>query len=364
MKPLSSPISVFIAITDKCNLNCKHCNVASSLNRGNELTFNEWKELFDHLVDIKTLKVWISGGEPFMRKDLFDLLDHISGKPLYIDGLNTNATLIDRDKAKKLAAYRKLRQVQVSVDGSCSAVHDRLRGKGAFEGMMRGVDNLNRAGIHTYAFTTVNKFNLKDLEKTVRTVVDSGLSFIRFTPLLVLGNADRFSGEIALSRKELIGAVEETARLKRKYGKEIIGGVLAEMGDSYSDMQRYEEMIPSEGPVSNFTGCKATLQRCTVRPDGYVVPCDRLWHLKAGNIRESTFSDIWNSSPVFREFRQRFSMTIDRIEECRDCKYNRVCTGGCPASAYHRNKELFDLDPLSCHRYLKEDIFGEDDDKA
>jgi len=114
--------------------------------------------------------------------------------------------------------------------------------------------------------------------------------------------------------------------------------------------QRYEGLKGKNIPPRFVTGCGSVRNEVTIRFEGNVTPCDRLSHMVCGNIRNQTFKDIWLNSPLLNEFRKRMNITLAEFEDCKNCEYNILCTGGCPAVPYGMGKGIFNHDPLSCYK--------------
>jgi MoaA/NifB/PqqE/SkfB family radical SAM enzyme len=113
---LSAPLTVFLDVTNRCNLRCHHCSASAGDELDHALTTEEWLALIRRLAELKVLKVIISGGEPLMRPDIFRLLEELDRWRIGIK-MNTNATLVDEQVAARLAGFRMLRSLEVSLAG-------------------------------------------------------------------------------------------------------------------------------------------------------------------------------------------------------------------------------------------------------
>lgn len=351
VKPLSAPTDIFLEITSVCNLRCKHCNVYPYREDPDEFSFEEWVRLFDRMVELKVFTVWISGGEPLARKDLFELLDAIHERPLRVKGLNTNATLVTREKAKRLAGFRKLGVVQVGLDGATAGSCDRLRGQGTFERAVRGTKLLVEAGLPVTFFTVFTKYNRHEIRAMAELARDLGVRNVSCNILLPQGNALHFFEEIALSDAEWREAVEEVGALSAEFPG-LLGGPLRQCFDRFGTFERDLAEAGDTGP-RYLSGCKTAITECTIMPDGRVLPCDRLQDLTAGNLREKDLQEIWLRSEVFESFRKRFDVLLDDLETCRGCRYQPLCTGGCPSLPYYLEGRLLARDPYSCYKFFK-----------
>ena len=351
MRVISAPINVFLVITELCNLSCRHCATSSPRFSQDNLKLNEWLRLLRRLVELKVFELVISGGEPLCYKGLFPLLEYIEGTHLHYT-LNTNATLITRETAKRLGDLQRLDGILIGLDGSTASVHDALRGEGVFQRTLRGIELLkefSESGINL--FCVVTKLNYKDLPSIAQVAGGLNVDSIQFEPLLVQGNAIHYQQELLLSLDETRKVYQTIEELSLEYGDFISGNYLT-MGGYYRDFKKWAVELKDLPEAAYMNACNAGIEKCALRPDGWVIPCDRLYDLKVGNIRKRDIQDIWLNSERFQKFRQRFSHRISELRECRDCPYNRFCQGGCPAVPYYLNRKLVARDPTSCYRIL------------
>ncbi|HUH65561.1 MAG TPA: radical SAM protein [Syntrophales bacterium] len=349
---MSAPLDVFIAVTNRCNLACKHCNVYPTRHSTCDLTTAEWIKFIRRLAELKVFTLWISGGEPFMRDDIFSILDEIE-KHHFHYGLNTNATLIDESGSQRISTLKKLYSIVVSLDGSNADIHEAQRGKGSFDRTIRGIETLLKYSKHVSTYTTVTRNNCHDIENIVILGKELGLAAVKFNELLPLGNAVCHLPNLTLSNSQRRAVTNETERLRDIYGGFVIGTIL-EMGSFFRKFAELDNTNNKYADVVNgLFGCGGGSKKCTIRPDGWVVPCDRLWDLKAGHILETDFQEIWNSSPVFADMRKRASVSLDAIDGCDGCGYKSLCIGGCPAVSYELTGSVFKVDPMSCYKIYK-----------
>jgi SynChlorMet cassette radical SAM/SPASM protein ScmE len=314
-------------------------------------------DFFDYVAEKKVLTTYISGGEPFVRNDIFDILDHISKKPMFVDGINTNATLIGRSEAQRLGNYKKIKLFSVSLDGSTPQIHDRVRGKGNFDRTIEGISNLIRYKNRVCTSTTVTKLNMNDIDNMLEIGKKLNIMTMKFSPVMILGNAVGNREEVGLSKRDITEILSKVPYWKKKYEGYFTGIFL----DMFEMEQRGREDIATvkkDAPVRTFTGCKMLINKCVIRGDGWVIPCDRLWDMKAGNIRERDFLDIWNNSELFQQIRRKYDVPISIRPECKDCEYNRVCTGGCPAVKYELAGDIWGFDETSCYKFISECVNG------
>src|SRR5208282_5833774 len=128
---LDAPICLTWELTWACNLACVHCLSSSGRRDPDELTTDEAVAFIDDLAAMQVFYVNVGGGEPTIRRDFFELLDHAVDRKVGVK-FSTNGTRIDRARAARLAAMDYV-DVQVSIDGATAAVNDAVRGTGSFD---------------------------------------------------------------------------------------------------------------------------------------------------------------------------------------------------------------------------------------
>jgi AdoMet-dependent heme synthase len=180
-------------LTERCNLRCSHCY--QSGNRTDELSLSEIREVTADVSDM--LEAWsemydiafspsfnITGGEPFLRQDLFDVLDYLGGQGFELY-LLTNGTLIDREKAARLA-MTCVKGVQVSIEGP-EQIHDGIRGEGSFASSLRGISLLLDAGITVTLNATLSEINADHFSEMVSLASSIGAQRLGFSRLVPSG---------------------------------------------------------------------------------------------------------------------------------------------------------------------------------
>lgn len=338
-KILSSPLSLVLLVTEKCNLNCKHCYNRTD-NYYNELSTEEMLDLIDQLGKMKVLKLSISGGEPLLRKDLFKIIEEIKKNNIFIDQLNTNATLITEDIAKDLVKKFKINLICVSLDGD-KKVHDYIRGKGNFDLTIEGTKKLVKEGGNVFFSVSIGKLNFNEVEKIVFIGRHIGVKFVRFNHLYHSGNSLCYIKEHNMTLEEEKYVCATIDKLSKKYKKFIMGSFLIR----YRQFKEADKVIPKSKHL--VTLCDAGVKICAIRPDGEVIPCEILWNIKCGNIRKKKFIDIWKNSKMLKKFREPLNIDLSRTD-CANCKYQMICFHGhrCWPYFYNggiKNKNLYCL---------------------
>jgi radical SAM protein with 4Fe4S-binding SPASM domain len=302
--------------TQKCNLHCGHCYIdANQTNAPTELTTTEGKQLIDQIAQLGRSILVLSGGEPLLREDIFELADYATQKGL-IATLGTNGTLIDDAVARRLLAAG-VRKVAISIDSSTPTIHDQLRGVvGAWNKAIEGVHACNRNGIGVQFNITMTQQNHADLDPILDLAKSLNVEGVHLFFLVPTGRGKNLH--------DLTPQMYET--LLRKVLCRPQDGLEVKPTCAPQFMRIAREMNIDMSHWSR--GCIAAISYCRVLPDGTMTPCPYL-PVKAGNVRQTPFGDIWADSEVLNVLRDFGNLK----GKCGICGYKAVC-GGCRARAY------------------------------
>jgi len=323
-----TPYDFFVQwhLTERCNLRCRHCYQSGAVS---EMSCEEICRAVDNVRS--AFESWVTeydmemspsfhftGGEPFLRQDLFAILDYVR-KCGFSIALMSNGTLIDGDMARRIREAG-VSDVQISLDG-LESTHDSLRGKGSFQRTLEGIRNLVSQGVEANINLTVSRINMGQTGELVRLAEELGVGAIAFSRLVPTGRGKGLSSE-TLTREEIAHFYGELQGFKDKSKVVVISrdplSAIADMGG---------EIPQTEMPVG---GCAAGIFGVTITADGTVMPCRRM-DLPVGNIKETSFRELWAESPVLGSLRRREGYHGG----CDSCRYWAVCRG-CRAIALAR----------------------------
>jgi len=325
LNPRDVPRVISWNTTFKCNLRCAHCYMDSDESTYNdELTTEEGKTLIDQLAVLSKPVLILSGGEPLMRSDIYELARYGTAKGLKM-AMGTNGTLIDDKVAKKLADSG-VRSVAVSLDSSKPQIHDEFRGvKGAWQKAIEGAKACQRNGIAVRFNTTVTQQNFDDIENILALAEDMNLQDVQLFFLVPTGRG-----------KEVVDITPEMyEQMIEDVLKKYSGHEMTVKPTCAPQFMRIADELGVD--TSRWTrGCIAGMSYGRVYPDGEVTPCPYL-PIKLGNIKDKPFKAIWADSPILKTLRD-FSQLKGR---CGACEYKLKC-GGCRARAYGLTTEFMD----------------------
>jgi AdoMet-dependent heme synthase len=325
--PINRPFEFFVQLhlTERCNLRCKHCYQEEK--RPDEMSLPEIKSVFGEVSDL--LKDWtktyevtftpsfnVTGGEPFLRQDIFEILEELKnmGFDTYI---LSNGTLISRDIAISLTELG-VKGVQISIEGP-RGIHDDIRGAGSFSASLKGIRNLLDAGTEVTLNTTLSDINAPFFMDVIDLASSLDVQRLGFSRLVPSG-----SGKKLLSRMLKREVLED---LYNKIFSLNTGGLRIVTGDPVASQLREPSDEDADRRWPNG-GCAAGVSGLTVLPDGTVTPCRRL-PVPIGNIRKDSLREIWASSEILNALRDKSSYK----GKCRECNKWSACRG-CRAIAF------------------------------
>ncbi|MFQ5953172.1 MAG: radical SAM protein, partial [Candidatus Omnitrophota bacterium] len=273
MNKISFPTTVDLALTGKCNLRCKHCNTADTWDLKNELSFEEIIGVLDRLKEEKIFNLNLFGGEPFCYPRIFELLEILNNYPVRVTIL-TNGTLIDKTTVKYLKKMRFLENIQISIDGSSSDIHDWQRGEGSFSKSIKAIKLLRENNFSLNIKAIINAHNYKDIENMVKLAMSLGLKGMDFGDAVECGRAAVFASDMCFEGEIYRHIMSEMFRLREKYPRFVIGGTL---GQKIEMLKDFYKNGPDKGNRGTFSTCPAGYSMLAIRSDGKVVPCSAFW---------------------------------------------------------------------------------------
>ena len=317
-------------ITRRCNLACLHCR-ASAENGPYEGEFSteQCLRLIDDIAKFSTPVIILTGGEPYLREDIFDIARYGDEKGLRMV-LATNGTVVTDDIARK-TREAGIKRISISLDGADAARHDSFRGvAGAFDGSLAGIEAFKRAGVEFQINTTVTRMNLGQVKDIYETARELGAVAHHIFLLVPTGRGKELADqEIAPEdyEKTLNWFYEESLsspiQLKATCAPHYYRIYRQRSGERTGAAQTHE------GPLHSMTrGCMGGSSFCFISHTGQVQPCGFL-EIDCGQLTERGIEDIWNNSRVFNDLRD-----LGKYKgKCGRCPFIRVC-GGCRARAY------------------------------
>lgn len=290
-----------------CNLECSYCHTRTERSL-HGLSLEKIIQFYDFLKERQITDIIFSGGEPFLRTDIFSILESAHQRGFSID-LCSNGTLIDGDSAARLR--ETLSEISISLDSHLSDIHDNWRGPGSHQMAITGVRHLVAAGLEVHAISVVTEESFSSMEETAELVAGLGVHSMTFLGrMATVGMSPAFPSRINQARlKERIFSIRETLDIpvnsKRLF------------------------FSPAHFP------CTAGESMFGIDAEGNFLPCI----LFKGDHYNMAESPAWKKA---------FTRYRDRV--CRPCEHLSKCHGGCPGASYLEDRTVR-VDPLCITAY-------------
>ena len=304
---MALPLSVHIDLTWRCNERCIHCYLDHD--DPDELNLSELRGLLDQMADAGTLFLTFSGGEIFLRRDLFAILEHARLREFDIK-LKTNAILIGETEAARIAELG-VHQVQISVYSHLPQVHDAItKVPGSLDRTLRAIALLRAHRVHVVIACVLMKANAGAFAGVQKMARDLGAEFTIDPTITPHINGDRSLLDLNIGRQDLRQLFETES---------LVGDV-----DAFTAPPGLVDEDVLDG-----TPCSAGHSSSYISPHGDVYPCVQ-FPLACGNVRRSRFLDIWEGSAEFKQIR---AIRARDLPVCSSCSHVGSCSR-CPGLAY------------------------------
>lgn len=310
------PIIAKFELLYHCNLNCVHCfNITERWRKGT-LETRAVKQIIDKLYDIGTMLISFTGGEIFLRKDIWDIIEYADQKNFLIE-LLTNASLITEEDVERLKHFR-ISNVQISIYSHIPEIHDSITcGSGSFKESIRVIRSLAANKINTSIVTPLMKMNFQDYEKLRELANQVGVKHEYYPDSIFERNNG--SGDVC------------DLRLSKK-----------DISKFYSENP---DDIPYKKTDTNQVICHAGTNQCSISPFGDVFPCfHNILPMNLGNLMNRSLEDIWAHSKELRNLR---NLKISHLNNCPGCPAIYNCSI-CPGMNMRANNKLLEPARICC----------------
>ena len=344
----------------RCNLNCLHCySISADVDFPGELSKAEVFEVMEDLKRFGVPVLILSGGEPLLRKDLFEIAARSRAMGFYT-GLSTNGTLIDAGMAERIAATG-FDYVGVSLDG-LRETHDRFRRKtGAFDASLAGIRHCRARGIKVGVRFTLTQGNAADLPGVLALAEHEGLDKFYLSHLNYAGRGNKNRAQDAqheLTRKVMDELFERCWDYQRRgLAKEFVTG--NNDADGAYLLGWVRRRFPGReahlrARLAEWGGNASGVNVANIDNLGNVHPDTMWWDTTLGNVRERPFSEIWSdtSGALMAGLKRRPRPVKGR---CAQCAWLAICNGSSRVRALKLTGDPWEEDP-GC--YLTDEEIG------
>lgn len=356
---LPGPVVIWNLIR-RCNLKCKHCySISSDVDFPGELTTEEVFRTMDDLWEFGVRVLILSGGEPLLRPDIFEISQRAKNMGFYV-GLSTNGALIDEEMIKPIAEI-DYDYVGISLDG-IGATHDAFRGKeGAFDASLHGAKLCRKLGLKVGLRFTMTMDNAHQLPDLLSLIEDEDINKFYLSHLNYAGRGNKNRGDDAhwqITRNAMDLMFETCLRLLRDGNeKEFVTG--NNDADGVYLLLWLREHFPEkadaiQAKLEQWGGNSSGVNIANIDNLGEVHPDTFWWTYKLGNVKQRPFSEIWpdTSDPIMAGLKQIPRKVGGR---CGECKHFGICGGNTRVRAMQLTGDPWAEDP-GC--YLTDEEIG------
>ena len=369
--PLVSPYTAYSVswnLTQRCNLECAHCYMsahAGADTRG-ELSTDECRRVIDDIARVNpNVFLILTGGEPLLRRDIWDVAGYASGKG-FTTVLGTNGVLL-REREAKLMREHGVVGASISLDSTERAKHDAFRHlQGSWDGAVRATRVLTDAGLDFSLHMSVTDWNVGEVPAMIDLARELGAKVLNFFFLVRTGRGRDLTDIDAAAYERILtylAKVQGVGDGPPSFVRRLLG-----MGGGEPAVEKFEdpwstpvgradgllirakcaphfrrilyELNPSSPLLRNYAhgSCPAGKYYCRITPTGDVTPCPYM-PVSVGNLRDSGFDDLWRTAPAFEALREP-----KLGGRCGACEFSKVC-GGCRCRAYATHGDFLAEDP-------------------
>lgn len=329
------PLMIQWAVSSNCNLRCKHCFFAEEQYRydsTNDLSTQQALDLIDEFEEMNVYHVSLTGGEPLLRKDIFEIIKKLKSKNIIVY-IQTNGTLINEEISKKLSEILipGVDIVQISLDGFNKETHEKIRGENTYDLAIQGIKNLITKNITTYSNCTVTSQNVKEIPDLYKMAQKLGIKNLYVTGFLSCGKSQDYLISDLKERLIMIDKLLEFEGPSTNIQLSVIK--LYELVTQEIGLKYINEMLDVK--TIDFTGCNIACQKhdkLYIIGNGNVYTCAASVEEEfcLGNVKEKSLVEIWENRLDNLLFQEKLYNNFP----CKDCKYFAICKGGCPMNAY------------------------------
>jgi pyrroloquinoline quinone biosynthesis protein E len=335
-----------VYLTNACNLRCKFC---FNLDREDapRIPLDQICAILKAAHERGHRYVSITGGEPFLYKQVFEVIQYAHDLGYWINILS-HGGLLNSEKIEKLKRFWRLR-IRISVDGPDRATHDPLRGQGTFDVTMEKIDLLVKYGVNVGIGATISEQNIESVKDLFQLCVDKKLAFVRFSPVARVKRGKAATVDASLHERLLETIIDLTIKYKRLI--DIPANITINTGPAINALTTRR--------------CMAGKQFFGVTPDQKILPCPLL--VEHPEIPTAYFDGGQCFEMIGSKMDQMFEAAKDKLGGiCRTCEFREVCYGGCLAEKFSFERQVEDEQPV-CTKLILDRLttrFAHDDLEA
>ncbi len=332
------PALVSWNLTRKCNLKCPHCYMSAGQREENELTTDECLGVIDEMVELGTEMLILTGGEPLLRRDIYDIARYASANGIWVV-MGTNGVLVNDHVAGKMVECG-VKGVGISIDSVDPEKHDSFRGgPDAWKYSVRALEICRRHKLQVLVQTTVMDMNRHEIPQLINFARDKGAWSFNLYFLVQTGRGQQMND---LSPRDTDNLLRELVALQDLNRPMLVRAKCA---------PQYKQVAYEMGYGGlESGGCMAGTEYVRITPGGDVTPCPYMTEV-AGNVRADGLTGVWNESRVLQQLRDARLLK----GKCGRCEFSALC-GGCRCRAYAATGDILAEDPACMYQPTGEGV--------
>ncbi|MDQ5910612.1 MAG: hypothetical protein QG599_2709 [Pseudomonadota bacterium] len=344
------------SITGRCNLKCRHCYMEAPDQRYPDLGEAEIHRIIAQFERVNAPQVSLTGGEPFLRKDLFHILEQLVEKRIRVHQIYSNGLLITDAVLGKIQEIGLSPDFNLSFDGC--GTHDAMRGVSGTESrVLQAIQRLRDAGFAVNIATSIDR-SVKSNQGLLDTYTQLKALSIRSWQVAPPNRTGNWrTADTHLSLEEEIALYAPLLQQWREDGQPFHLQMGAFFNSRLEDVSSAEQPAKSPGYTPDSFDCGVCRLSPYLLPDGVLLPChgftDTPLPTRMPNLLEQEFSEIWTASALVELARARKSVRLVKNPECAQCAFFAQCGMGCPARALLETGDITAKDPLACQLWQR-----------
>ena len=341
------------SVTGACNMKCRHCFMSAPNKRHGIPSHEELMNVVEQLAECGVFNVGITGGEPLIRPDFWQIVDAMLAKGIYISAIYTNGLLVNESFVREYKNRDLHAGIQMSYDGV--GMHDWLRGvEGSEEAVRNAFVLLNNNGIRTSAAMCLHRKNVHTIRETVSWLAENGVTGLKINRAQKVGEWEKQAEDIRLSDEETIHAYadyiphffEDEAPMSL-----ILDGAFSFVKDTGKAYISYIRPCSMENEQDRLS-CPSLGQSFYIGAEGMIAPCmmmaDHPFSERFPNLHQTPLREILGDSELMKLSQATVGDVRNGNDECRKCPYLEKCSGGCRQAALTETNNYYGPERSAC----------------
>lgn len=351
------------AVTGRCNLKCKHCFLSAPNAKFGELPTEVCLKIIDDFASCGISRVSLTGGEPLVRSDLFQLIDYMITRGITVSGISTNGLLVTDRLLDELEGRGLHPKFSMSYDGT-NGWHDWLRGiPGSEKKLLSAFEKLAKRGFYAGSAMTIHRQNIQEIFPSILQLREVGCQGFKANKVIDVGEWSHFNVDFGLSYRELFEAyMEVIPRIYETFNDGMPMRIVLSRFFSVEKNSKNYKLMSIVHPCTKFDrirACESTYRRFHVSGDGSIQPCIALssideQHGRLPNITEIGLKAAMKDPTFVKLAGATIQDVIDHNPECKDCPHISRCVGGCRAMGCAESQSNYYARCLSSCLFFKE----------